>query len=91
MFKLFFLVTLGVCYINVYNWQGTVISIFCVQNVSRRAVLRWKTEQDSKQDIPDPDLVCQVRQPRHMFFFYSMAPKVKHSKKGHKDKAVKNK
>ena len=64
---------------------------FCVQNVSRRAVLRWKTEQDSKRDIPDPDLVCQVRQLRHTFFFYSMAPKVKHSKKGCKDKAVKRK
>ena len=64
---------------------------FCVQNVSRRVVLRWKTERDSKRDIPDPDLVCQARQPRHTFFFYSMAPKVKRSKKGRKDKAVKRK
>ena len=63
---------------------------FCVQNISRRAVLSWKTERD-KQDTPDPDLVCQVRQPRHTFFFYSMAPKVKHSKKGCKDKDVKRK
>ena len=64
---------------------------FCVQNVSRRAVLRWKTEQDSKRDTPDPDPVCQARLLRHTFFFYSMPPKVKHSKKGHKDKAVKRK
>ena len=64
---------------------------FCVQNVSRRAALRWKTERDSKRDIPDPHLVYQARQPRHTFFFYSMAPKVKHSKKGRRDKAVKRK
>ena len=64
---------------------------FCVQNVSRRAVLSWKTERDNKRDTPDPDPVCQARQPRHTFFFYSMAPKVKHSKKGRKDKAVKRK
>ena len=62
---------------------------FCVQNVSRRAVLSWKTERDNKRDTPDPDLVCQARQPRHTFFFYSMAPKVKHNKKGRKDKALK--
>ena len=64
---------------------------FCVQNVSRRAVLRWKPERNIKRDTPDPDPVCQVRQPRHTFFFYSMPPKVKHSKKGRKDKAVKRK
>ena len=66
---------------------------FCVQNVSRKAVLGQRTERDNKRDTPNFDLglELQPRQLRQMFFFHRMAPKVKVSKKGRKDKAVKRK
>ena len=66
---------------------------FCVQNVSRKAVLGQRTERDNKRDTPNFDLglELQPRQPRQTFFFHRMAPKVKVSKKGRKDKAVKQK